>query len=116
MGERVNEVGCIGDAATAVPDTIGTEKTAPIPAREIGPSETSELHVRRCLRYASVLLAQAPTRPEQRLRLLGRSRYWLRTALLGLDRLAEDIDRSNSTADTLDLVLEVAAPASEPRR
>jgi hypothetical protein len=115
MGERVNEVGCIGDATGAVPNAVAREKTAPVHARELGPAETSELHVRRCLRYASVLLAQVPTRPEQRLRLLGRSRYWLRTALLGLDRLAEEIDRSNSTADTLDLVLEVTTPASEPR-
>jgi hypothetical protein len=116
MGERVNEVGCIGGSAAAVPSTIGTEKTAPIPARELGAAETSELNVRRCQRYARVLLAHPPTRPEQRLRLLGRSRYWLRMALLGLDRLAEEIDRSSSTADTLDLVLKPTAPTMRPRR
>jgi hypothetical protein len=116
MGERVNEGGCIDEAGTAVPATIGREKTAPILAREIGPAETSELNVRRCLRYASILLAHPPTRPDQRIRLLGRSRYWLRMALMGLDRLAEDIDRSNGTADTLDVLLQPAAPTMRPRR
>jgi hypothetical protein len=83
---------------------------------DLGAAETSELNVRRCQRYARVLLAHPPTRPEQRLRLLGRSRYWLRMALLGLDRLAEEIDRSSSTADTLDLVLKPTAPTMRPRR
>jgi hypothetical protein len=116
MGERVNEGGCFDEVGTAVPATIGIEKTAPIPAREIGPAETSELNVRRCLRYASVLLAHPPGRPDQRLRLLGRSRYWLRMALLGLDRLAEEIDRSACTPETLDLALTPSASSARPRR
>jgi hypothetical protein len=115
MGERVNEVGCTGDPATAVPVTIGTEKTAPIPARELGPSETSELNVRRCLRYASVLLTNPPVRPDQRLRLLGRSRYRVRMALLGLDRLAEKLDRASEVPDTRDMALSLDATAASRR-
>jgi hypothetical protein len=115
MGERVNEVGCIGGSATAVPSTIGTEKRAPIPARELGPAETSELNVRRCLRYASVLLTNIPARTDQRLRLPGRSRYRVRMALLGFDRLAEELDRSSGVPDTLDLALTPDATAASRR-
>jgi hypothetical protein len=79
------------------------EPTSPALLPSAMPVEAPELEIRRCLRHASVLLAETDASPEQRLMLLGGANHWVRAALAGIDRLARDAEREMAMMDTQDV-------------